>query len=78
MKISSMHNNKITNYFSEGHSKKYFDMINDDLSTFSGKASNIPPMLQLLASLLEVFKALLVTCCIFRSRWLVVLWAKLF
>ena len=26
-------------------------MISDDLSTFSGKASNIPPMLQLLASL---------------------------
>ena len=29
----------------------YFDMISSDLSTFSGEASNVPPMLQLLASL---------------------------
>ena len=37
--------------FSNHTVRSIFDMISDDLSTFSGKASNIPPMLQLLASL---------------------------
>ena len=34
-----------------GFRRSIFDIISDVLSTFSGKASNIPPMLQLLASL---------------------------
>ena len=37
--------------FSKDTVRSIFDMISDDLSTFSGKTSNIPPMLQLLASL---------------------------
>ena len=37
--------------FSKDTVRSIFDMISDDLSTISGKESNIPPMLQLLASL---------------------------
>ena len=62
--------------------RSIFDLITTNQRAFYGKASNNPPMLQLLAilrfSLLEVFKALLGTCCIFGSRRLVVFWAKLF
>ena len=37
--------------FSKDTVKSIFEMISDDLSTFYGKVSNIPPMLPLLASL---------------------------
>ena len=71
----------------EGGGKPYpasglYTQIN---TIWADKASNIPTMLLQCCSckqvydfsLLEVFKALLVTCCIFRSHRLVVLWAKL-